>query len=265
MFTDVLTRLLKRVLKFFGLRIIRWDTMDRVINTGRARAKAEIEFILKMPSASQEILLQYFGHSRSQIHQDLFVIQELNFKRNGFFVEFGATNGIDLSNTHLLETEFNWTGILAEPARCWHEDIKRNRSSFIEEKCVWVDSTSRLVFNETAEPELSTIASFSDEGMHSQSRKLGKEYIVDTISLIDLLVKYKAPQHIDYLSIDTEGSEYSILSSFDFDQFTFGVITCEHAYLPQRELIYELLTAKGYVRKYPELSAFDDWYVRRSR
>ena len=87
-FTDVLTRLLKRVLKFFGLRIIRWDTMDKVINTERARAKAKIEFIQKMPSASQEILLQYFGHSRSQIHQDLFVIQGLNFKRNGFFVEY---------------------------------------------------------------------------------------------------------------------------------------------------------------------------------
>jgi len=170
----VLTRLLKSVLKFFGLRIIRRDTIDRVLNTERARAKAEIEFILKMPSASQKILLSYFGHSQSQIRQDLFVISELNFKRNGFFVEFGAANGIDLSNTYLLETEFGWTGILAEPARCWQEDIKRNRASFIEEKCVWVDSTSRLVFNETVEPELSTIASFSDQGMHSQSRKAGR-------------------------------------------------------------------------------------------
>jgi len=217
-----------------------------------------------MSSGSRGRLLKYFGYSHSQLHQDLFVISELNFKRNGFFVEFGATNGIDISNTVLLETEFGWKGILAEPARYWHEDLKRNRSAFIEERCVWVDSTSRLVFNETAVPELSTISSFSDLGMHSQSREVGKEYVVETISLIDLLVKYKAPRHIDYLSIDTEGSEYSILSSFDFDRFTFGVITCEHAYLPQREQIYELLSSKGYVRMYPELSAFDDWYIRKN-
>ena len=264
-FTNLATRLLKEILRFFGLQILRIGSVDRILDSERARARADIEFILKMPGGSHEGLLKYLGQSQSQLHQDLFVISELNFKRNGFFVEFGATNGIDISNSLLLETEFGWTGILAEPARFWHEDIKRNRAAFIEEKCVWVDSTSKLVFNETANPELSTIAAFSDLGMHSQSRKAGKEYSVDTISLIDLLVKYKAPKYIDYLSIDTEGSEYSILSSFDFDRFTFGVITCEHAYLPQRELIYELLTAKGYVRKYPELSAFDDWYVRRSR
>ena len=52
--------------------------------------------------------------------QHLFDLSELEFKRNGFFVEFGAANGIDLSNTYLLETEFSWTGILAEPATYGH-------------------------------------------------------------------------------------------------------------------------------------------------
>ena len=58
-------------------------------------------------------------HSYAQIQQDLFILCELNFKRNGFFVEFGATDGIKLSNTYLLEKEFGWTGVLVEPARCY--------------------------------------------------------------------------------------------------------------------------------------------------
>ena len=41
--------------------------------------------------------------------------------RGGFFVEFGATNGIDLSNSYLLQSKYYWTGILAEPARCWRD------------------------------------------------------------------------------------------------------------------------------------------------
>ena len=69
-----------------------------------------------MPLKSLEGLLQCFGESKSQLWQDLFVLSELDFKRKVFFVEFGATNSIDLSNTYLLETDFEWVGILVEPA-----------------------------------------------------------------------------------------------------------------------------------------------------
>ena len=62
--------------------------------------------------------------SRAQLKQDIFVLLETGFKRDGYFVEFGATNGVDLSNSWLLEKAFGWTGILAEPARIWHDDLK---------------------------------------------------------------------------------------------------------------------------------------------
>jgi len=77
-----------------------------------------------------------------------------------------------------------------------------------------------------------------------------------------LLDKYKAPGTIDFLSIDTEGSEYEILRNFEFNKYQFRVITCEHNYGPGREEIFALLTGHGYVRKFEELSTFDDWYVK---
>jgi hypothetical protein len=61
--------------------------------------------------------------------------------------------------------------------------------------------------------------------------------------------------------MDTEGSECSILKSFDFGRYRFRVITCEHNYSPQRQEIFDLLTANGYSRKFETSSAFDDWYV----
>ena len=259
-----LIQLTKQAFKIFGIKIMKIKSLDEILRNEKIRAKNELEFILKMPDTSLERLLQHFGKSKSQLGQDLFVLSELDFKTNGFFVEFGATNGIDLSNTYLLETDFEWTGILAEPAKCWQSELKQNRSAFIEDLCVWEDSTSILIFNETLSPELSTIASFSSGDSHRQSRESGREYSVETISLNDLLIKYNAPHHIDYLSIDTEGSEFLILSALDFEKFSFSVITCEHAYTEKREDIKNLLEAHGYVRKYTELSAFDDWYVRKS-
>jgi hypothetical protein len=105
--------------------------------------------------------------------------------------------------------------------------------------------------------------SYSSSDFHLKERTAGKTYSVKTISLEDLLAKHGAPQKIDYLSIDTEGSEFEILNNFNFDKYQFTIITCEHNFTPARGEIFSLLTKKGYVRKYEELSQFDDWYVRK--
>ena len=201
-------------------------------------------------------------HSKSQLGQDLFALCELGFKENGYFVEFGATNGVNLSNSCLLEKQFGWTGIVAEPALRWHKDLTNNRKCHIETDCVWRESNSVLSFNKTGSGEYSTIESYSSAEVHKELRKNGKTYNINTISLEDMLAKYNAPREIDYLSIDTEGSEYEILSNFNFDKYKFRTITCEHNFTPDREKIFSLLTSNGYVRKLEGCSRFDDWYVR---
>jgi FkbM family methyltransferase len=163
-----------------------------------------------------------------------------------------------------MEKELGWTGILAEPAKVWHSELRRIRKCHIESKCVWKDSNSTLTFNQVAVAELSTITSYSDTDLHREARKEGKTYTVETISLNDLLRNYNAPKHIDYLSIDTEGSEFEILNAFDFAQYTFGVITCEHNHTPARERIFTLLAKHGYRRVHEDISLFDDWYVNGS-
>lgn len=227
-------------------------------------ADDDIEFLLSLPSSQTSRLLRYLRRSKAQFRQDLFVLSELQFKRNGFFVEFGATDGVNLSNTYLLEKEFEWRGILAEPGKCWHDKLAANRGVEIETRCVWRDSGETMSFNEVELAELSTLSSFSSVDFHDRRRREGKTYDVETISLNDLLQRHNAPPHMDYLSIDTEGSELDILSHFDFERFQFNVITCEHNFTAVREELCELLTRHGYVRKYQEISKVDDWYVNKA-
>jgi FkbM family methyltransferase len=228
------------------------------------RAADDLALLESVPDTHVVQLLKLLHRSRSQLRQDLFALSTANFKQNGYFVEFGATDGVWLSNSYLLETAYGWSGILAEPGRCWHAALRANRRAFIETECVWWKTGETLLFREASEPELSTIQEYSSIDHHRERRRGGKDYPVRTISLVDLLDKYAAPKHIDYLSIDTEGSEYDILSHFDFKGYSFGVITCEHNSTPVREQIFDLLTSKGYERKFEVLSQFDDWYVRRS-
>lgn len=200
--------------------------------------------------------------SKSQIFQDLFVLYYLKDKKNGFFIEFGATDGVSLSNTFLLEKEYNWKGILAEPGKIWEASLKRNRNCIIDNRCLWSVSGETLIFNETDIAELSTLNIYAEADFFSEQRKHCKSYTVETVSLNELLSLYNAPAVIDYLSIDTEGSEYEILNSFNFSKYIILVITVEHNFSPRREDIFNLLVLNGYKRVFESISMFDDWYIK---
>lgn len=199
---------------------------------------------------------------RSQFGQDAFVLARLLFKKGGYFVDFGATDGVSGNNSYILEKHYGWKGILAEPARCWHEALQRNRSADMDWSCVAANSGGSIPFYEKG--VLSGMRSHIPLG--SRLKRLTKPrrfYDVPTISLLDLLKKHRAPKIIDYLSMDTEGSELEILSAFDFSAYRFRVITCEHNYKPNREKIFALLSSHGYDRVFQSISEADDWYVAR--
>jgi len=226
------------------------------------RAANDARLLLSLPKKNLVKGFLVLTKSKAQLRQDLMVLSSLNFKRDGFFVEFGATNGVDLSNSFLLEKNYGWKGILAEPAKIWHSSLTKNRTSHIELDCVWSESNASIVFNEVSEPEISTISLFNELDEHSEKRKLGLSYQVNTISLHDLLKKYDAPFEIDFLSIDTEGSEYEILKAFDFSTYNIKIICCEHNFTPMRNKINALLSASGYERRYEECSMIDDWFFK---
>lgn len=262
----LLTKVRRRIARVFGGETERTERLrHRKLDRKKAGRISGERFALAVAPQNAAPLLEQLRHSKAQYWQDLFVLSQLDFKRDGYFVEFGATNGVDLSNTYLLERQYGWNGIVAEPARCWHATLRSNRTCRVETHCVWSQSGLMLPFNETAQPVLSTLAQFSTGDQHAAARQTGTCYQVPTISLLDLLRKHDAPQRVDYLSIDTEGSEYDILSHFDFDQYRFNVITCEHNLTPMRQKLYELLTLRGYERRFEKISACDDWYIDTAR
>ena len=180
---DALKTLVNQTLKPFHQCAISIPYLERLIESNQlgSRAVDDLQFLCALPEQHAARLLKMLRSSNSQLRQDLFVLSALEFKTNGYFVEFGATNGISLSNTFLLEKEFGSTGILAEPAKCWHNDLQKNRKAHIETGCVWRESNSILTFNEVKEGELSTISSFSSSDHHSEARRAGTPYEVQTI------------------------------------------------------------------------------------
>lgn len=216
--------------------------------------------------------LEFVGHclinvndTKAQSYQDIFVLYQTKYKRSGYFVEFGATDGIEISNTLLLEKKYDWTGILAEPNPVYHEALNKNRTCHISKDCVYSTTGQQIEFLASEAADISGIKEFALKDEHAENRKRGQTILVPTITLIDLLDSYNAPKEVDYLSIDTEGSEYHILESFfeNTKDYKINMITVEHNYVnEEREKIFNLLSKNGYIRKFTMFSRCDDFYVK---
>lgn len=205
--------------------------------------------------------LRHAADSSSQYFQDLWVAYELGSMRNGFFVEFGAANGKHASNSLYLEDKLGWTGILVEPARIWRPALHENRRGAIDERCVWKESGHKVTFNQAPVALHSTIHAYSDGDALAHTRANGIHYEVETVSLIDLLRFWNAPRRIQYISIDTEGSEPDILEAFDFSAYDVALFTIEQR-RSNEEQIAELMASNGYAPKFPYFSRYDGWYAK---
>jgi FkbM family methyltransferase len=201
------------------------------------------------------------NRATSQLGQDLWVLEKCFYKRNGYFVEFGATDGVVLNNTYLLEKEFGWEGLCAEPNPRFYKELQRNRRCKVFSDCIGSKTGEKVEF--IFADAYGGMAKDAECDQHGSKRgafrDAGDTSVLTTVSLNDFLTANNAPRTIDYISIDTEGSEFSILQNFPFDRWDVRLLTIEHNFAPQRIKIRNLLESFGYQCQEAD---FDDWYFR---
>jgi FkbM family methyltransferase len=188
----------------------------------------------------------------SQFQQDKWVMKTFNFKRNGLVLEIGAFHGEILSNSVRLERELDWKAICIEPIpRGGFEE----RSAIVINKAIG-ENGKHIEFVDAGEfsGACSHLSSYTE-----QFRTIRKKLVVETVSIKTILEQVNVDKSIDYLSLDTEGTELDILKTFPFSKYTVGLITVEHNYGPDRNAIRDLLIEKGFVLA--ESVHVDDWYV----
>jgi FkbM family methyltransferase len=185
----------------------------------------------------------------SQQDEEKYIIQYLlkNKINDGTYLEIGAFDGRSYSNTKTLEDHFNFTGILIEPQERYFSKIKNNRSSIKNElyNCAVTNNDSN------------TISFIGDNGMGGIENDINtdlskhnwKSYTVANKQMKDILFKSKL-NYIDFMSIDVEGSELSLLKSIDFKFPIFCIIIEAHSWEQDKNKIFgEYLKQNGFTYK----------------
>lgn len=192
-------------------------------------------------------------NSYNQAGQEVWVRNVLKDKKNGFFLDIGAYDGVESSNTYFLEKDLNWNGICIESNPSFYNRLLQNRN------CIKV--------NKAVMP-YKGFAVFDNINTYYSVRQLPNSIECDFLS--NILKENNCPTKIDYASFDIEGHELSILESFPFETYDIKLMTIEHnLYLigdKFKSKIFNLLSKKGYHLAVENVlcpqGPYEDWYIK---
>lgn len=175
-------------------------------------------------------------HYISHIGQDRWVAETLNHKRCGFFLDFGGFDGLMHSNTFYLEKFLNWKGILVEPNPLPYSSACAVRSCITINAALWSNSRESLKFTDSH--GLSSIVEFQNNDSNSELRKRISKGIfeIDTINPNELLKRFSVPKLIDYMSLDIEGAELTVLKALDLNFYKIALMSIEHNHEKEKQM-----------------------------
>lgn len=184
----------------------------------------------------------------SQDGQDRFV-HDLLRKRDGVFIEFGALDGVLHSNSLFFEEQCGWTGLLIEANPVAFRALVRNRSSRTVNAAIY-DRTGMVEFEQISGGLYGWSGIKNDIAPEHRARidsmipPSARQTIEVPCLTLDFVLSAAEIKHIDYLSMDTEGSELAILKVFPFEKYEIEIIGVEDNF-DNRELD-GLIKSKGF-------------------
>jgi len=190
----------------------------------------------------------------SQYKQDEYIYN--NFfknKTNGFFIDIGASEPERQNNTLFFE-KLGWDGILVEPVKKQYDQLIEQRKSPCETVAIYKE-TGNFKFI-ACSGYIKGLSGILKEQKPQHLNRIFNELLqfgdsveiinVNTITFDDLIKKYNINHAIDYLSIDTEGAEYSILKTINFDKHFIKTISVENNYTENN--VHDLLIKNNFKR-----------------
>ncbi len=175
----------------------------------------------------------------SQVRQDELILKLLRNKTNGYFVDLASNDATILSNSYALEKHYGWKGLCIEPNPAyWYNLTHARRNCELVAAVVGQNRMDELHFKYDGLEYGGIVGKFFDNKERYKSSST-REY---TVTLAEIFGRFDVPHIIDYMSLDVEGAEEFIMTTFPLSSYRIRILTVERP----KENLQKLLESHGY-------------------
>jgi len=188
--------------------------------------------------------MNYYG----QQGEDYILWDIFKDQTSGTFVDVGAFDGMQYSNTYGFELA-GWGGLCVEAHPAYIKFLKKNRPNSINvHGAASTENKPKVTFFTCKYGPLSTLDKSVENQFKKQFPKHFKGFSKTTVPMYTLnnLLKRNNIEKIDFISIDTEGTELDVLKGLDIEKYAPRVILAECMEPVRINRVIKYLTPKGY-------------------
>ena len=210
---------------------------------------------MNLPPDIDKLLAECRPHfEAANLEECRLVMEAFGFAREGFFIEGGANDPRLNSLSYPME-RLGWSGILVDPLRACYEKLlkTRPRSRSFRCACVGPDKVGTITLHA---PDPASVVATVEKNVDDFDIQYAHTETCDAVTL-DSLVAQAKPAHVDFLSLDTEGTELDVLHGFDLARHQPRLILIEDKLYNLSKHRY--LTGHGY--RLVKRTVLNNWYV----
>jgi FkbM family methyltransferase len=242
---------LLKIVKWFPRKIkkIIMKVFKSLINNSLDNFKSELNNSLSRHYLINKLMLKQISETISEVEfigqelQDMYAYLYFKGKKDGYFIDIGAYDGITISNTFALE-KIGWKGVCVEPVPEIYDILKKNRKCECINAAIYNEDGKTLDFIQTKGGRSGFITDMNDSMISAaESEGIIGRYSVKTITFENLM-RNNNVKHVDFMSIDVEGAEFAVLDSIDFNKYKFDLITIENNH--GKNKLRDYMFSKGY-------------------
>ena len=192
-------------------------TMMHLSAVSSGGVSLEHEIIAHVPGKHQADCLRLVrgeGFSFAQAWQDWYLFHN-HFSRkawgDGFYVDVGANNPLWISNTLFFDRCLGWKGLCFEPQGTFAAGFRQNRSCELIPTCVSSSSLTVTLYGEGGGASIANANSAIAKRKDLQSKSFKCTILADEL-------RRRKVSHVDFVSIDIEGSESAVLAGFPYNE-----------------------------------------------